>query len=706
MGPNSEGVIFTPTDSIDYTTATSTTSVTVNKATPSVTWPTATPITYGQALSNSTLNGGASSMGGTFAWSNPSAVPSAGTPFESVVFTPTNTSEYSTATHAVSVIVNKAPAVVSSWPTASPITYGQGLSSSTLTGGSTAGRFTWTDLTIVPGAGTNSYSVTFTPTNSYYGTTTNNVSVTVSQVAPVVSVWPTASPITAGQSLNSANLTPGTANTGGSFAWTNTTTTPGVGTTSYNVTFTPDDTTDYSNANGWVSVTVNPCGLQDSLNSVYSTALNVYVGGETPSDLTLDAEGNNESAICAVNSNPTDIITVAYPFITSNAGSTYPADSSSNGTNAAVLAYGTIATANTGATITITDDGAGDPGFISTANSYSNGVFASEGGTINITDTVISTSGNGSHGLAATYAGTLNITNVTANTTGTDSSVIAAGIGGGKVTSTFGTYTSSGLRSAGIRVAGTGSTVTLTGDTITAQNSSAVVVEGGNSVVIGPTSTSLSGALGDDHGIFLYEGNSGEATAGTGIFTMTNGSLTYTCDATDSAANPCPAGLASNNQNSPATLFAVANTTATISLTDVAVTNTTPTDTNSNGTLLTAAALKSGTIGSNGGNVTFNANGETLVGDVIVDSISTVTLSLSADSAPTPVPSTLLGTINGANSGGTVNLTLDATSTWVVTGNSNLTTLNNAVIGNGNITCANAGQCSVYVGGQLLSGVN
>ena len=202
------------------------------------------------------------------------------------------------------------------------------------------------------------------------------------------------------------------------------------------------------------------------------------------------------------------------------------------------------------------------------------------------------------------------------------------------------------------------------------------------------------------------QGNSGDATAGTSIFTMTNGSITYTCDATASSANPCPTGLASNNQNSPATLFSVANTTATITLTDVTVTNTTPTNANSNGILLTAAALNSGTSGSNGGNVTFNAFGETLVGDVIVDAISTANLSLAADTASNPVPSTLTGTINGANSGGNVNLTLDATSTWVVTGNSYLTTLSNAGHRQRQHHLLFPGQCSVYVGGQLLSGVN
>ena len=133
---------------------------------------------------------------------------------------------------------------------------------------------------------------------------------------------------------------------------------PGVGTTSYSVTFTPTDSTDYSSAIGWVNVTVNACGLQDSTNSSYSTALYVYIDGETPIDLILDAEGINESAICAVNAGPTDVTHRHLSLHHLRRGSTYPADSNSYGTNAAVLAYGTVATAGTGATITINDDGA------------------------------------------------------------------------------------------------------------------------------------------------------------------------------------------------------------------------------------------------------------------------------------------------------------------------------------------------------------
>jgi hypothetical protein len=707
IGPNSESVTFNPTDSIDYTTATTSVSVNVIKATQTITWPTATPITYGAALSTSSFIGGSSSVGGTFTWTNPTYVPAAGAPSESVTFTPSDQTEYTTVTHPVSITVAKALPSVAVWPTASPITYGQTLNSSVLTGGSAGGRFTWTTPGTIPTAGTNSYDVTFTPTNTTdYTTAPGTVSVTVSQELPTISVLPTAPSITFGQTLNSSTLTGGTASTDGSFNWTDNSIQPPVGTTQYSVTFTPSDSVDFGTATTFVYITVNACGLQDTTNSSYSTALNVYTAGASAANLTLDAEGINESAICAVNSGPTDSwsVAVSYPFITSGTASTYTPDSSSNGTNAAVLAYGTVATVSTGSTITITDDGAGDPGSISTFNDYTNGVFASMGGTVNISDAVINTYGNSAHALEATNEGSLILANVVANTSGTNSSVLVAGVGGGNVTSASGTYTSTGYRSSGIRAAGTGSSVALSGDIVSAQNASAVVVEGGNSVAITGGAT-LSSALGDDHGIFLYEGNSGDAAAGPSTFTMTNGSITYTCDATDSSSNPCPTGLASNDQNSPATLFSVANTTATITLTDVTVTNTTPTDANANGTLLTAAALNSGTTGSNGGVANFNAIGEALTGDIIVDAISTVNLSLAADTATPAVPSTLTGTINGANvSGATVNLTLDATSTWVVTGNSYLTTLNNA--GSGNITCFSTGNCLVYVNGQLLTGVN
>jgi hypothetical protein len=102
-------VTFTPTDTGNYNTATTTVSVTVNKATPLITQaPTAGSITYGQTLANSSLSGGTASVGGTFAFTAPSTAPSVGTSSQGVTFTPTDTANYNTVTITVSVTVNPA----------------------------------------------------------------------------------------------------------------------------------------------------------------------------------------------------------------------------------------------------------------------------------------------------------------------------------------------------------------------------------------------------------------------------------------------------------------------------------------------------------------------------------------------------------------------------------------------------------------------
>src|SRR5580692_4044338 len=145
-GTPSEGVTFTPTDATDYNTVVGSVGVTVNKATPTVTAsPTASAITYGQTLAMSTLTGGTASVPGGFSWTTSTTAPGAGTPSESVTFTPTDAADYNTATGSTTVTVNKATPTVSAWPTASAITSGQTLSSSTLSGGtaSVPGAFAW-----------------------------------------------------------------------------------------------------------------------------------------------------------------------------------------------------------------------------------------------------------------------------------------------------------------------------------------------------------------------------------------------------------------------------------------------------------------------------------------------------------------------------------------------------------------------------------
>jgi hypothetical protein len=184
-GTSSQSVTFTPTDTANYNNATTSASVTVGKATPTITTaPTATPITYGQTLASSTLSGGVASVPGSFAFTTPSTAPSAGTASQGVTFTPTDTANYNTATTSASVTVNKATPTITTAPTATAITYGQTLASSTLSGGvaSVAGSFAFTTPSTAPSAGTASQGVTFTPTSTAnYNNATTSASVTVNQ---------------------------------------------------------------------------------------------------------------------------------------------------------------------------------------------------------------------------------------------------------------------------------------------------------------------------------------------------------------------------------------------------------------------------------------------------------------------------------------------------------------------------------------------
>ena len=86
----------------------------------------------------------------------------------------------------VTGMIDKATPTISSAPTASPITEGQPLSSSVLTGGAAnvGGAFAWTTPSTIPGSSGN-YPVTFTPTDgANYNTASSSASVTVNSAAP------------------------------------------------------------------------------------------------------------------------------------------------------------------------------------------------------------------------------------------------------------------------------------------------------------------------------------------------------------------------------------------------------------------------------------------------------------------------------------------------------------------------------------------
>jgi hypothetical protein len=190
----------------------------------------------------------------------------------------------------------KVTSTVSAWPTASAITDGQTLAASTLTGGTStpAGSFAWTTPSTVPAAGTASYSVTFTPTDSAdYSTATGAVSVTVNQVTSTNTVTfvtdgTTGATLTGStsQTLTSgASTTPVTANapTGYVFLdWTGTsgfTTTTANPLTVTNITAAEAITAHFSkNA---VLITVPP-----------PSTLVVPSGGSCTTSFTLSAQGS------------------------------------------------------------------------------------------------------------------------------------------------------------------------------------------------------------------------------------------------------------------------------------------------------------------------------------------------------------------------------------------------------------------------------
>lgn len=90
----------------DQTTS-SAVSVSIGKANPVTTWPTASSITYGQSLSESTLSG-EQAVDGTFAWKDGSVNPASGSHAYTVIFTPTDTANYNSVEQSVTVQVDKA----------------------------------------------------------------------------------------------------------------------------------------------------------------------------------------------------------------------------------------------------------------------------------------------------------------------------------------------------------------------------------------------------------------------------------------------------------------------------------------------------------------------------------------------------------------------------------------------------------------------
>jgi len=158
------------------------------QTTPTITWATPVAIIYGTALSATQLNATAS-VPGTFVYNPPAGmVLTAGTHLLNVTFTPTDTTNYTTATASVQLTVNKATPTIT-WAIPVAISYGTALSSTQLDAtASVSGTFSYNHTTgTVLAAGIHTLSVTFTPTDiTDYTTQIASVSLTVNKAALVV----------------------------------------------------------------------------------------------------------------------------------------------------------------------------------------------------------------------------------------------------------------------------------------------------------------------------------------------------------------------------------------------------------------------------------------------------------------------------------------------------------------------------------------
>jgi Flp pilus assembly CpaE family ATPase len=256
-GKHELSVTFTPADTANYASAQATVSVTVAKATPTVSWLEPAPITCVTALSDAQLNASAS-VPGRFAYT-----PSAGellAPGKHVLhatFTPEDTSGYTTGQATVELTVVK-PTPTIAWPTPAPVTYGTKLSETQLSAtASVPGTFSYSPGEgAILGAGTHTPVVTFVPKDTAsYNTAHAAVQLTVNKADPTVA-WKTPAPISDDTPLTASQLN-ASASVAGDFVYT-----PAAGQTFppgkhlLSVTFTPMDSENLSTVQATVSITV------------------------------------------------------------------------------------------------------------------------------------------------------------------------------------------------------------------------------------------------------------------------------------------------------------------------------------------------------------------------------------------------------------------------------------------------------------------
>ena len=386
-----------------------------------------------------------------------------------------------------------------------------------------------------------------------------------------------------------------------------------------------------------------PGGFGGSGEVTQGTSANTIDTDTTASGTTYTSTGDDENALRVDGA----AVTLSSITVDKSAGkSSNTEDGDFYGMNAALLA-------TNGATVNL------ENATVTSSAQNGNGVFSyGSGTTVNISDSTITTTADNSGGIQTTGGATTNASNLTVDTSGNSAAAIRSDRGGGTVNVDGGSYTSNGYNSPAVYST---ADITVKNADLTANNSEALVIEGQNSITL--ENCTVTGNMSDTngtssdenvHNVMIYQSMSGDAEVGTSSFSMTGGSLT--------------------GKNGD--LFYITNTHSVITLSGVALTNE---DADAN--LMTISGNSAshgwGTAGSNGAQVELTADDQVLTGKIVMDSISTLNLTLQNGSSFT-------GTINivdNAEGGTAVEdnavVTIGSGCTWTLTGDCTITSLTN-----------------------------
>ncbi len=251
-------VTFAPNDDRNYTVAEAAVEITVVSATPEITWLMPDAITYGVRLSGIQLNAKVNAPGTLTYNPGSGALLAAGEHTLSVTYTPEASTKYLPTSSAVLLTVAKMTPSVT-WSAPERIRHGTALNRVQLNATATVpGTFTYTPRRgeVLP-PGMHTLSAIFAPADTFnYTVVEATVDLEVSEISPTMITWPKPAPIPYGTQLSADQLN-AVASVPGTFVYS-----PAAGcvlapgTYTLTVSFTPEDTEWFEEAQASVTLVV------------------------------------------------------------------------------------------------------------------------------------------------------------------------------------------------------------------------------------------------------------------------------------------------------------------------------------------------------------------------------------------------------------------------------------------------------------------